>query len=440
MPFARNPAAANAGKTLDFEKKAHVIFYEKATKSLFEDPDDRFNLEPEHTQNFLDRLYSRAKEVRNSVIDIPLGLDPDDNSSFDLKTAVRKNLCLHHGEFDRDYLLRWVQFYIGEETRARMSQDDQIMALSLERSLTEKAFLTIQADKEAFTVQGEVSGILLLKAILVESAVDSSVDPEVIRIELSQAYNKFAETNYNVKQFNDWIKLKVNQLQQKGAKSTDLLAHLFTAYQTAPDDEFLAYISRMRDEIRDGSLKLNYLQLMRRANDKMDAIEKAAIISQTGRTSTKDTINALQAKIAALEKKANKKPKGGRGKKGGGGGDKGGGGGGGGKSKKDKKDKGKKNDKKSFPSELHDKAAPSDHTKPLKIDGVEYYYCFTHKWCKHSTPNCKMPNEQHKQKHPHSKGSSTTSSTSSSASGSDGSRQGRAVSAFNAAVAGKEEE
>ena len=83
------------------------------------------------------------------------------------------------------------------------------MALCLERSLTEDAFLTIQADKEAFTVvesgSEEIGGVLLLKAILTDSATDASVDPEVIRIELSNAHHKFVELDYNVKQFNDFF-------------------------------------------------------------------------------------------------------------------------------------------------------------------------------------------------------------------------------------------
>jgi hypothetical protein len=116
--------------------------------------------------------------------------------------------------------------------------------------------------------------------------------------------------------------------------------------------------------MRDASLKLNYLELMRRANDKMDAIEKAAVVSQSEKTSTKDT--TLQAKLEALEKKTKSLHSGKKGSKSKGGSKDGG--------------KGKASDKKGghrFPSELRKKPAPADHTKPHTTDGVDYYYCFT---------------------------------------------------------------
>ena len=71
--YARNPAAANAARQLDYTTKFDKDFYEKSTKSLFQDPKDRFDLTPAKTQNFLDRIYSRTRELRNKVIEVPKG-------------------------------------------------------------------------------------------------------------------------------------------------------------------------------------------------------------------------------------------------------------------------------------------------------------------------------------------------------------------------------
>ena len=74
-----------------------------------------------------------------------------------------------------------------------------------------------------------------------------------------------------------------------------------------------------------------------------------------------------------------------------------------------------------FPTELKTKPAPSDASKPVVIDGIEYWYCAKHKkWGKHSTSVCKKdtPGES-KQDKPQS---------------SDGDRQGRVVRALKAIV------
>ena len=172
-----------------------------------------------------------------------------------------------------EYLRTYAATYVGNNSRE--DQDDQMLAIILENSLTEDAFLCIQADKTAFMVNGDISGIMMMKHILSESSVDSSIDPEVLRVQLSKADQKFLELDENVKVFNDWVKLIVNQLRQRGTASTDLLAHLFTAYLSSSNDEFRDYIIRQRDQMRDGTgPPLTYQLLMRRANDKMDAIEK----------------------------------------------------------------------------------------------------------------------------------------------------------------------
>jgi hypothetical protein len=186
--------------------------------------------------------------------------------------------------------------------------------------------------------------------------------------------------------------------------------------------------------MRDGTgPQLTYQLLMRRANDKMDAIEKDRAISQSGgRVSARDQINALQAKLEALEKKQtgnnSKSNKSNKSKKKGSGGGK--------DSKKSSKKKKGKKEWKPFPSELKGKPEPSDHSKPVTIDGINYYYCFTHKWCKHSTAKCKIPNGQHKEKHPYDKEASSDKTSTSNSSSSDGTRQGRAISALNAVIQG----
>jgi hypothetical protein len=62
-----------------------------------------------------------------------------------------------------------------------MFQEDQMLAKMLKSSLTEKAFLSITMDPDAYEVQGHQSGLVLLKTILDKSTINSSIDPDVIQ-------------------------------------------------------------------------------------------------------------------------------------------------------------------------------------------------------------------------------------------------------------------
>jgi hypothetical protein len=44
---------------------------------------------------------------------------------------------------------------------------------------------------------------------------------------------------------------------------------------------------------------------------------------------------------------------------------------------------------KPLPESLKSKSEHTDLTKPVKVDGVDWWYCKKHKWCKHSNKKCK---------------------------------------------------
>ena len=44
---------------------------------------------------------------------------------------------------------------------------------------------------------------------------------------------------------------------------------------------------------------------------------------------------------------------------------------------------------KPLPESLKSKPEPADLTKPVKIDGDDWWYCKKHKWCKHANEKCK---------------------------------------------------
>ena len=302
--FALTPAAVVRDAPLDFTQKAHVAIYNTATQSLYQDTKDRHDLAPAMVQNFLDRVHDRALETSMTVTEIPATLEQVGRNN-----PRTKNICRKHGELGYELLEKQVDTYILEETRKR--QEDHMLLEFLKKSITEKAYQTVTADRAKYIRKGHESGILFLKTILEHSRVDSSIDPDIIRTELSHASAKFKALNYNVIELNTWVLQKMDQLTQKGETSTDTRSNLFNAYESSNDEEFRQYVSRLRDEVSDNpTKKYDYKWLMNRAKDKYDRIQThIKMRSITGENEPReDPIVALTARVDEIQRQSQQRP------------------------------------------------------------------------------------------------------------------------------------
>jgi hypothetical protein len=171
----------------------------------------------------------------------------------------------------------------------------------LQNSLTEQAYQMVTRNPKAYMVNGEKSGLLLLKAILDQSAIDSSIDPDVVRKELAHAYLMFRELKYDVRAFHDWVQRKLNALKQTGHASTDVATHLLTAYKTSNDPQLRLYIDRLEDISRDSGTYLQERDLMNRVKMKFDSLETARKLEAIAKRD--DDIVALKARIEELKKR-----------------------------------------------------------------------------------------------------------------------------------------
>ena len=389
---------------LDFSDKIHVGLHSKAIAGLYGDKDaDKYDLDPANTQTLLNLVYDRGVNYNISVLQVPQTM-----AQVSMANPQRINMCKQHGEINRELITAFARTYLN--TNTRLAQDDNILVLMIQNSLTKKAYQTITTDRSEYEVDGRACGLMMLKAVLEESAIETSVDPDLIRIEISMAASKFANLNFNVRAFNEWIKLKVSQLLQCGQESTDVKPHIFSAYLSSNDQDFVTYIKTLRDQARDNpSSAFTYKTLMSRAKDKYESIEQDMLRSQV-KSPREDPIMALKAELrqhkqvidkiqkrASGDSKQKKKPQASK-----------------------KADSKKKPFQSTFPEELKTKGAPADPSKPLEIKGVKYYYCTSHeKWGQHLTSDCRAKDSASK---PNSKPSNS------------GNRAGRAVRALLATI------
>ena len=375
--FARTPAKHNTG-FLDFDKKADYNTWKMATGSLYQEPQDRYDLDPANTQTFLNKVYDRSQNYNLSCLEVP-------SEEANLATSPKKNYCKHHKQFPQAHLKKFVETYIQEESR--MCQDDGILLLLLQNSLAEDSYKSISTDRSEYTIQGHESGLLLLYKILDESAVDTMVDPDVIRKRLALSADKFVELGHDVKKFNSWITEQVDQLKQTGVDEKDLdylRAFIHAAYDRTPDKELYIYVQQQMDQARDHpENEYSWKQFMSRVSKKVDSLQQATTHAALANTTTEDPILTLQAEvkqqqklIAKLTKKSKKADKKAQGKSG---------------DKSKKQGKKKDSDYVPFPEELKTKPKPADTNKALVIDGQEYWWCTTHdKWGKHTLAACKV--------------------------------------------------
>jgi hypothetical protein len=176
--------------------------------------------------------------------------------------------------------------------------------MMLQNSLTEQAYQMVTRNPKAYMVNGEKSGLLLLKAILDQSAIDSSIDPDVVRKELAHAYLMFRELKYDVRAFHDWVQRKLNALKQTGHASTDVATHLLTAYKTSNDPQLRLYIDRLEDISRDSGTYLQERDLMNKVKMKFDSLETARKLEAIAKRD--DDVVALKAPLEELKKRRGK--------------------------------------------------------------------------------------------------------------------------------------
>jgi hypothetical protein len=288
------------------------------------------------------------------------------------------NYCKNHAKITKEHLVKFAATYVDTETRAW--QDDLMLHKTIRNSLTEKAYKLVSMDRTPYTVQGEESGLLLFRHVLDKSSVDTTVDPDTIRLRLAKAPEKYAQLGYDTKAFNDWITEQVSQLTQNGVQETDLSylrAFLFTSYEKSPDQSFVSYIGSQKDHIRDHPEDvLTWKQLMSRASKKVDSLDVAAQQAAMQEHSNEDaTILTLQAEVRKHTKTIKKMSKQLLNKK---------------KDGSHNNGKPPKTKESSFPEHLKTKGRPTDVTKPEVINGKKYYWCDTHKnWGSHAGSECR---------------------------------------------------
>ena len=345
--FALTPAQ-NFDEVLDFDDKAHRAIYEKSIEKLHV---DKFDCEQTQLVDFMSALSKKAHDFGwvNRVMKIPKTLPEDDDTEY-------VNLLTNHATISFENIKEYEESYVANQSRER--QDMHCLYTCIMNSLSQEGRLKVLSEKEKYSIlsnpededsEPALSGNLLLKVVLMKSTVDNRSGAYSIRMQLSNLTGLLTKLGYNIEKFNLHVKGLIEDLSRRGETSDDVTFNVIKAYKKVPVKEFVTFVDRLKDDADDKNDEDQYSPQY--VMDKAENKYKILVNEKTWDTkmNDQDAIMALKAEINKLKKHRQKKPFGGR------------------KDQFRKSTSGKK--------KVDITRKPSDPTKPVKIDGKDWWWC-----------------------------------------------------------------
>ena len=346
MSFALTPAQ-NIDEVLDFSDKAHRSIYDKSIAPL---SINSFDCVSTQLVDFMSALSKKAHDFGwyDRILKIPLTLPETEDTEC-------INLLTNHAQISIELIRAYELSYVKSESRER--QDMHCLYTCIMDSLSQEGRLKVLTEKEKYTIPRDpddensdsvVSGNLLLKVVLMKSTVDNRSGAYSIRMKLSDLTGLIAKLGYDIEKFNTQVKQFIEDLSRRGETSDDVIFNVIKAYKEVPVKEFVIFINRIKDEADDKADKDQYTPQY--VMDKAENKYKILVNEGTWDTGLKhkNELMALKAEINKL-KMRNRIPR------------------------KQGNLKGKQ--RQTTKKRVDITRKPADITKPVKIDGKDWYWC-----------------------------------------------------------------
>ena len=276
---------------IDYSTRQGLAIYSQATRSLFEDPADLFNVESAGLQTFLALLRLRGTTC-GWDFDVPIDLQQPLQDLLDLST--------NHGMFTLEHLRNFATTFINNQSRA--AQMNIQMVKCILASLTLPGFRKVQTWHTDWHIGELPSAHLLIKIIIRESFIDTQATTRILRAHLSSLPDKLNEVKGDIDQLNAFVKVTQDQLSARGETTHDLLANLFKGYLSSKDPTFARYIEKKQEDYDDGTV-FTVDSLMNLASNKFKTLVEAG--KWMAPTDEQSKILALETKLGRLNRTQN---------------------------------------------------------------------------------------------------------------------------------------
>ena len=237
--FALVPGAIQG--VIDFSTRQGLAIYSAATRPLYEDPADSFNVESPGLQTFLALLRLRAI-TSGWDLEVPQDVTDPHNNLLDMTT--------NHGRLSLEHLRDFCVTFVNLQSRA--AQENIQIVKCIMSSLTLPGFRKVQTWHSDWHIGDRPCAFLLIKVLIRESYIDTQATTRILREHLSSLPAKLEEMKGDIDQFNGFVKVTMDQLAARGETTQDLLANLFKGYLSCRDATFRKYIEKKQEDYDDG--------------------------------------------------------------------------------------------------------------------------------------------------------------------------------------------
>ena len=285
--YALTPALIS-NEAIDYGTSAGVKIYKQAVEKL----KTEYDLKGDTIHLFLVQLEDRSTSMGWEVI----CRIPDED-------GVVRNLFTEFGRLTEKAMEDHASIYMGLEDRRKQLAVQ--MATCILNSLTDAALIEIRILHPKFTVNDVHHGPLLLWEIIQRATINVKASAALLRQKLWEAPVALKSKKYNVQEFNHHIGSVMFQLSARGEEAPDTLVHLFRAYKSAPNDDFVQYIKHKESMYEEAEIEMSPQKLMGLAMTKYNTLKEQ--FTWTTDEGPSDEIVSLKAEIASLKQQGKRK-------------------------------------------------------------------------------------------------------------------------------------
>ena len=252
--FVRTPLGSGTALVMDLNTKEGRKQYKDAAVSIFP-VTEKFDVEPNKFQMFIDLLHSRVKDLGM--------LDEGGNLMVPKAGGLPIDSVADYGRTTMEDVVAWETTFIN--TPSRNNQNSKLLYDLIINSLSVQGFQRVGVWKHQFKVNGQESGGALLKVVVRESYLDSNATESTIRLNLSNLDDYIRDNGTDLVAFNAYVQSQLDGLAARGCHTTELKVNLFKGYKAVKDDNFLAYLQIIQNADEDGTVPMDAPLLMLKA-------------------------------------------------------------------------------------------------------------------------------------------------------------------------------
>jgi len=298
--LAMTPARASRDP-IDYTTKTGSSLYDRATKSLFVDNKDAYDLKSDGLMNFLDSINRRGRECGWEIFTV-------NNTVGDAK-----NLLTEHGDLTIQNVLDHATTVLRAAPITGNAQEEGQLFACVNNSLTQGAIDVLNLCQDKFLIPApvdEYSGTCFLRVIIAKAQVDTRATTNLLLGQLTSGLpDIMAKEGGNVKSFNIQVLSIVRRVKRRGTDPGSILPQLLRVYMSVDDKDgkFARYIKNLNNNYIDGTIDLSDTVLMTKAKAKYEELCEDDAFEIVNKKD--NTIMALQTQVGALSTKLTTKKK-----------------------------------------------------------------------------------------------------------------------------------